>query len=95
MFCGFVYVVLYIVFSYAPLYVHIIFLVSACQSAGCTCVYVVSDPYVCPNYYVFPLPYPSPPTAITLGAISFNVVQEQVGLKGQQVKYAKQMRVSQ
>jgi len=49
---------------------------------------------VCPNYYVFPLPYPSPPTAITLGAISFNVVEEQVGMKGQQVKYAKQMRVS-
>jgi hypothetical protein len=43
---------------------------------------------VCPNYY-FPFPHPSPPAAIMLGTISLDVVLQQAGMKGQQVKYRK------
>ena len=45
------------------------------------------------SYYLFPFPHPSPPAAIMRGAISIDVVYEQVGLKGQQVKYAVQFSV--
>jgi hypothetical protein len=45
---------------------------------------------VCPNYYLFPFAHPSPPAAIVPVAISIDVVYEQVGMKGKQVKYAKQ-----
>jgi len=58
-------------------------------------LYVVSELCVCvcvcarTNYYVFPFPHPSTPAAILLGAISIDVILQQVGMKGQQVKYGK------
>ena len=42
---------------------------------------------------LFPFPRPSTLAAFVLGAISIDVVYEQVGLKGQQVKYAVQFSV--
>jgi len=43
---------------------------------------------LCPNYYC-PLTHPSPPVAIMLGTFSLDVVLQQAGMKGQQVKYGK------
>jgi hypothetical protein len=42
---------------------------------------------------LFPFPCPSPPAAFVLGAISIDVVYEEVGMKGQLVKYAVQLSV--
>jgi hypothetical protein len=44
---------------------------------------------VCPNYYSFSLPHPSPPAIIMFGTINIDVIFQQVGRKGQQVKYGK------
>jgi hypothetical protein len=45
--------------------------------------------HVCPNYCLFPLPHRSPPAAIVPGAISIDVMLQQVGMKGQQKKNGK------
>jgi hypothetical protein len=87
--------VLYIVFSYALFsYVHIAsFYFLHVNQQDVPVWYVVSDPCACPNCYLL-FHTPSPPAAIMLGAISVDIMLQQVGMKGQQVKYAKQLRAS-
>jgi hypothetical protein len=68
-------VVLYTVISYALFsYVHITsfqFLPGHQQMYLCDTFRLIA---VCPNYYLFPFPQPSPPAAILLVAISIDVV---------------------
>jgi len=48
------------------------FLVSACKSVGCTGVICLIP--VCPNYFLFHFPHPSPLAAIMRRAISIDIL---------------------
>jgi len=41
---------------------------------------------VCPNYYLFPIPLPSPPADILLVVTTFDVISQRVGMKGPNCK---------
>jgi hypothetical protein len=50
--------------------------------------YVVSDSCVS-ELLPFPIRLPSPPTVIVIGRVSFDVLLQQLGMKGQKLEYRK------